>query len=273
MIRTTIAAALLAIAATAFAQKPAEKPAVTPQADSIGTRSDLQSILRAYPPEVGAVLKLDPTLFGNASYMANYPALASFVTDHPEVAHNPAFFLQNVAMPGGWEGRSGSMLRDIMSDLGGFTAFLVLTAVFVWVIRILIEQRRWNRTMHMQTEAHGKLLDRLTSNEDLKAYMQSPAGRRFLESAAIPLESAPRPMSAPIGRMFWSLQVGLIAIAFGIGFDIVSMKTQGDGATVLYGLGVTGILVGLAFVVSAIIFYILSRRFGLFEPPPVHDAQ
>ena len=40
----------------------------------------------------------------------------------------------------------------------------------------------------MQYQVHNKLLDRFTSNEDLLAYVQTPAGRRFLESAPIPLQ-------------------------------------------------------------------------------------
>src|SRR5581483_2358591 len=86
MIRTTIAATLLGITAAAFAQKPAPAPtststtAATIEADSRQTREDLTEILRRYPPQVPQVLKLDPTLFANNSYMANYPALATFVT-------------------------------------------------------------------------------------------------------------------------------------------------------------------------------------------------
>ena len=37
--------------------------------------------------------------------------------------------------------------------------------------------------MKIQTDAHTKIVDRLASNEDLLAYMQSPAGQRFLTSS------------------------------------------------------------------------------------------
>src|SRR6202158_3789445 len=67
-------------------------------ADSITVRQDFMSALRSLPPEVGMVLKLDPTLFGNHDYLASYPPLAAFVNEHPEVAHNPRFFLENVSV-------------------------------------------------------------------------------------------------------------------------------------------------------------------------------
>src|SRR5687767_12200279 len=64
------------------------------EADSNETRESLQVVLSKYPPQVSKVLKLDPTLFSNQAYLANYPALATFVAQHPEVAHTPAFYLE-----------------------------------------------------------------------------------------------------------------------------------------------------------------------------------
>jgi len=54
-------------------------------------------------------------------------------------------------------------------------------------------------------------------------------------------------------------------IAAGIGFDLASLRVQGNGSQALYAIGVIGILVGIALVISAIVFYALSRRFGLWE--------
>lgn len=294
MIRTTIAALLL-IATTAFAAERAEKAtakadtaatgtaiaqsttATAIDADSRRTRDELSEILRRYPPELPQVLKLDPTLFANSAYMANYPALATFVNQHPEVAHNPDFFLESFPNP-----RERNLppsgyraFREILGDVGGFVVFLVLVSVFVWGIKTLIEQRRWNRLNRMQIEVHSKLLDRFTSNEELLAYMQTPPGRRFLESAPIPLEAGPRPISAPVSRIFWSLQAGLVAIAFGVALDIVSMRTQGhEVSEYLYGVGMVGLLIGIALVASAGLFYALSRKFGLWSPPAApSDAQ
>src|SRR5687767_12677092 len=62
------------------------------EADSNETREALQVVLSKYPPQVSKVLKLDPTLFSNQAYLANYAALATFVAQHPEVAHTPAFY-------------------------------------------------------------------------------------------------------------------------------------------------------------------------------------
>src|SRR5262245_62139397 len=95
-------------AVTALAQK--KEPKVTPtnttteaataaatyaNGDSHATREEFRELLRRLPPEVGVVLKLDPTLFNNQQYLATYPALGGFVATHPDVIHSPAFYLES----------------------------------------------------------------------------------------------------------------------------------------------------------------------------------
>lgn len=260
MTRLKMTIAVLLISAAAFAQK------VPAAASATETREQLREILREHPPQLAAVLKLDPTLLTNQPYLATYPDLTQFVAQHPEVAHNVGYYFSGI--PTDFEGAEANYRNwhEISGDIAGFSVFLIVTCVFVWGIRTLIEQRRWNRLSAIQTEVHSKLLDRFSSNEDLLAYLQSPAGKKFLESAPIPLEAGPRPMSAPVGRIFWSLQAGLVLLAAGGGFDAVSMRVAGAGSTALYGIGVILLLIGAALVLSAGAFYVLSRRFGLWQP-------
>lgn len=280
MIRRTLALIFFALAANALAAQPAPATATATataaiDADSRQTREELKSLLRRYPPELGYVLKLDPTLFGNQTYLTNYPALANFIAQHPEVAHNPSYFLDEVTLPNERyepDPPGLRMWRQIVGDIFGGIAFVIVTSVLIWIIKTLVDQRRWNRLSRVQTEVHGKLLERFTSNEELLAYMQTPAGKRFFESAPIALEAGPRPMQAPISRIFWSLQAGLVLIAMGIGFDLVSLRVKGEASEALYGLGMIGLLIGVALAVSAGVFYVLSRKFGLWQPPAANES-
>ena len=88
---------------------------------------------------------------------------------------------------------------------------LTVIGTAAWLIRSAIEYRKWLRVSKTHVDTHAKLMDRLTSNEDLVAYMQSPAGRRFLEAAPIPLrrdrERSPRHWAAfcgPCRQASWS---------------------------------------------------------------------
>ena len=143
---------------------------------------------------------------------------------------------------------------------------LAMGAGLIWLIKTLIEHRRWSRLSKIQTEVHNKLLDRFTSNEDLLAYIQTPAGKRFLESAPIPLDS-PRAINAPLGRILWSAQAGAVLTVLGLGVALVSRNSLEEVAAPLAAFGVVIIALGLGFLVSAFLAYVLTRRFGLLTNP------
>jgi hypothetical protein len=172
------------------------------------TRRRLYEVLQQFPPSLREVLRLDPSLLTNPAYLEPYPALAEFLDQHPEVAHNPGFFIPDFHQFR--DDRSDpklAIVRTIEESLAGLAlliGFLTVVGTIAWLLRTLIEHRRWLRVSKIHTDTHTKLLDRLTSNEDLMAYMQSSAGRRFLEAAPIPLGAGPRALSAPLGRILWS---------------------------------------------------------------------
>src|SRR5881628_54726 len=100
---------LLTTAGHAAAQaRPAPPPSTPPAATVVTdqnareTRDRLRDILGQYPPSLALVLQLDPTLLARQDYLAPYPTLASYLAQHPEVAHNPAYFLGDQIGPGGF---------------------------------------------------------------------------------------------------------------------------------------------------------------------------
>ena len=184
------------------------------------------------------------------------------------MAHNPGYFFGGVRLYD-WrpdpKGAAIDMWRDVAQGLIIFSVFLVVTGILTWLVRTLIDYRRWLRLSRIQTEVHTKLLDRLTSNEDLLAYIQSPAGKRFLESAPIPVDIGPRSISAPVGRILWSVQAGVVLAAGGFGLLYVSGNVIEDVAPGIFAMGVLAVAFGAGFVASAGIAYLLSQRLGLLE--------
>jgi hypothetical protein len=263
--------------ATAQEANRAERPeesavtstaSTTMYADSHETREALQNLLSKYPPQVGRVLKLDPTLFSNQAYLANYPGLAAFVTQHPEIAHTPAFYLESIWVPNDSrpESTSERIWRETIEGVWIFMIVILVTGSFVWLIRTLIEHRRWSRLTRTQAEVHGKLMDRLGSNAELLAYMQTPGGKRFLESAPIALDAGPRAASVPFGRILWSIQVGLILGAAGLGLVFVSRGVERSVGQPLLAMGTLAVAVGIGFLLSAFVSFVLSKRLGLLGP-------
>ena len=130
------------------------------------------------------------------------------------------------------------------------------------LIKTLIDHRRWTRLSKIQTDVHTKILDRFSSNDDLMAYIQTPAGRKFLESSPISIDT-PRSLSAPLGRILWSAQAGAVLTVLGLGITLVSRNALEEVAPPLAAMGAVVISLGVGFLVSAFLAYTLTRRFRL----------
>jgi hypothetical protein len=249
------------------------EPAAAPQeqANAEDVRNHLDEVLRQYPPSLPRVLALDPTLLDNTDYLQPYADLAKFLAVHPEIKHNPGYYLAN--FDSNFRGspnrltpqdRAFDMWRDAIQGFTIGAVMLTIAGGLFWLLRSLIEHRRWSRLSKIQTDVHNKLLDRFTSNEDLLAYIQTPAGRKFLESAPIPLDS-PRAISAPVGRILWSAQAGAVLTVLGLGFEVVAKSAVEEISGPVAAMGAVVIALGVGFLVSAILAYLLSRRFGLMN--------
>ncbi len=250
-----------------WAQKP-NKPApsfAVDQPNAGHTRDEFQRLLNQYPPAVRQVLAIDPELLGNEGYLAQYPALAAFVGGHPEIARNSAFYAgepdRSFRRPA--ISASAEIAQEVIRGSGLLAVMLTIVGGLTWLIRTLVDYRRWNRLTKIQTDVHTRLLERFTSNEELMAYIQSPAGAKFLESSPILLDPGPKQISAPLGRILWSLQAGLVLAAAGIA--LMSMHVDAEVQDAVQGFGMLAVAIGAGFVLSAGVSYLISRRLGLIH--------
>lgn len=255
------------------ATSPLPSAPAVPLVDSETTRAQLIEVLNSLPPQVGKTLKLDPTLWSNQAYLANYPALASFINAHPEVTHSPAYFLEEIWIPSDPRPETVSfrMWNQVLETISIFTGFAIFGGILMWLIRTIIDHRRWSRLTRTQAEVHNKLLDRFASNEDMLKYINTPAGQRFLESAPIQIEG-PRSISSPAGRVLWSVQVGIVLAAAGVGLKLISWTAiDKDVVQPLAAMGILGMAIGAGFIVAAAASFVLSRRLGLWQAPAMES--
>lgn len=231
------------------------------------TRERLRQLLDEYPPTVEQVLRLDPMLLSRAEYLGTYPKLAAFLAQHPEVAHNPVFFLGD----SGYRVidnrvRAINVVQGVLAGIAGLIIFSTTVGLLVWVIRSVINYRSWLRATKIQTDAHTKIFDRLSSNEELMAYVQSPAGQRFLTSTSLTVDVLPRSVGAPLGRILWSMQAGVVVAFAGAGLWVAKASVIDEVAQLLQVISVLAMTIGVGFIVSAFLAYVLSYRLGLMEP-------
>ena len=274
------------------AQAPAERRPVqaapgqtTPNRDQVSrdrnfdaqeTRRDFLDLLRKHPPAVARVLKLDPSLMRNETYLSAYPLIGEFISSHPEIPQNTSFYLEQVYGVDNWQPDNPQLdlIQGTLAGLAGLTAFAVVLSTLIWLIKTTIEHRRWSRLSKIQAEVHSKLMDRFSSNDELMTYVQTPSGRRFLESGPSPLQepASPRMAAAPFTRILWSVQIGIVMLALALGLLFVSGNTVEEAKQFFFIFGCLALALGAGFTVSAAASYVLSRKLGLFDPPAADHA-
>jgi hypothetical protein len=233
--------------------------------DASSTREQLRSILRTYPEAVGEILRRDPSLMSRADYMASYPQLAQFIAQHPEIPRNVEYYFDGY-------GRQSRQQLDpqyealgvLLGGLAGTLAFGAMIGVMTWLVRSFTQHRRWMKASQVQAEVHSKMMDRMSTNEELLAYIQSPAGRRFLEAAPIQPEADGPALRAPIGPIIWSMMAGIVLSTVGAGFRVAG-STIGDEVQQAFNVvGVIILALGIGFMIASLMAYVVSSRLGLF---------
>jgi hypothetical protein len=252
-------------------------PATVNDEDREATRERLISLLRL-SPKLTAVLSRDPSLLSDQEYVSrNNPDLAQFLQQHPEIARNPEYYLY--ARIGG-TGNPGLRLEQYVwpetnynrayvweryvSHVMGFLVFIVILAALLWLLRLVLENRRWNRIVKLQSDVHGKLLDKFSNHQELLTYMNTEAGKRFLEAApmAVGFElTAPAKMS--LARVLMPLQLGVVLTLMGIGFLWLRNNIPAEIQTPALIFGTLGLTLGIGFIISAGLAYFLARHLDL----------
>jgi hypothetical protein len=254
--------------------QPVPSPSIAFDTDAREVREQFEQLLSKFPPEVGRILKMDPTMMSNEGYLQQYPALQQFLAAHPEIARNPAFYLEFVRQsydftrPTDPRSRAIDLWDGVIEGIGVFFVVVFISSMIAWLVKTVLHHRRWLRTSKIQTEVHNKLLDRFAGTNELLSYVQSPAGRRFLEAAPIPVEAATeRHVAAPLNRILWSVQAGIVLVIGGFGLQYVSGSILDEVAQGLWTMGVLATAFGAGFIVAGAFSYVMSRRLGLLEPP------
>lgn len=274
----------------ATASKPAPSIETVPnERDVAANQTELIQLLRL-SPTLTTVVAHDPSLLSNQEYVGrNNPQLAAFLAAHPEVARNPEFYLfshlkhdegqpdealERAVWPDVYRSQpTQSSFERVWNDAIPLLAFACgLTGIFL-LARMFVENRRWSRIFKLQSEVHGKLIDKFTSNQELASYMQTDAGRKFLEAAPIPIGiEQDRRMPSAVARVLTPLQAGIVMVLLGIG--LLSLRHAGpDMDEPMLVFGTVVLMPGIGFIISAGVSWLLAAKLGLMPADPAGSGQ
>jgi len=286
----SIAVLLGVFTAVSAAQAPRiAQPANAPQMsekDLAAMQDQLLQLLRV-SPTLAEVVAHDPSLLSNAEYVnRNNPELGQFLQAHPEIAKSPDFYLFNNLHPEHeqpaevlerrlWpqmsQPESSGLDRELLSDGIPFLVFLCILSALLWLTHVLLENRRWNRIFKLQTDVHGRLIERFGTSQEVLTYMSTDAGKRFLEATPIAVGFEKQaPVPSPVARVLTPLQIGIVMTLLGAG--LISMRHSiPDGGIALFVLGMVVLMPGLGFIISAGLTWVLARHLGLMPNSGARD--
>ena len=278
-----VVAVLTMFTAVSAAQAPrATQPATNPQqmsAKDVSAMQDQLLELLRVSPTLAEVVAHDPSLLSNADYVnRNNPQLGIFLQAHPEIAKSPDFYLFNNLHPEHeqpaqvlerklWpqmsQPESSGVDRELVNDGIPFLVFLCMLSALLWLTHVLLENRRWNRIFKLQTDVHGRLIERFGTSQEVLTYMSTDAGKRFLEATPIAVGfERQAPVPSPVARVLTPLQIGIVMSLLGAG--LISLRHNiPDGGIALLVLGTVVLMPGLGFIISAGITWVLARHLGL----------
>jgi hypothetical protein len=298
----SLALALAGITPSPAALPPQDAAGQSEVAVGSSTQQQLMAFLAAHNYIYSELVK-QPNLIRDKEYLQHHPELATFLKEHPEVAQIPSFAevwpvppemaanwvpelgRETLAGPCGpalkiqalqYEvdrARSGRFpeqygLARFINDAYPFLVFVIVLGALLWVLRVILENRRWGKVAKVQSEVHTKLLEKFGNSQELLAYMGTDAGRRFLESEPFQLEAqGTRPTPYPVGRILLSVQLGLVVLLVGVGLLFLRGRVT-EGAQECLILGTLASTVGIGFLLSAAASYGLSQHLGLLEGVP-----
>jgi hypothetical protein len=122
---------------------------------------------------------------------------------------------------------------------------------------VIANNRRLQAIAKTQADMQAKLLDKLSSSQELTEFLRTEQGQHLFDSAS----TAP---ADPYRRILASIQTGLILTLLGLSMLVVSrtiLEAQ-EGMTIF---GTMAAAVGIGFLASSGVSYMLSKSWGLFD--------
>ena len=146
-------------------------------------------------------------------------------------------------------------MEESLFPMIGTVAFVCVVG---WIIKVMSNNRKALRMASMQAELQSKLLDKFGSTSELLEYLQSDAGTGFVR--LLPAEGRPNPYD----KILSSVQTGIVLLMAGLACMFLRGQLT-EGFDEFTFLGALGVALGVGFLMSAAVAFLLSRKWGVIN--------
>jgi hypothetical protein len=132
--------------------------------------------------------------------------------------------------------------------------FFAMVAFIIWA-----KANARQQTARLQADVQTKLIEKFGSATEFIQFLQSPAGRQFLEGT---------PRALTRHRIAWGISSGIVVSCLGLAFIFLALRSDPDFIIP----GIILLALGIGFFVAAAVSLKLSRRWdqpGVPEQPNV----
>jgi len=128
-----------------------------------------------------------------------------------------------------------------------------------WIVWVVTTNRRKHQETVSRAQIQEKLLEKLSTNQDLAEFLKTEAGQELMSATA-------RETASPIRRILTSIQAGIVLLALGIAFlGLSRLAALEDGFEGLLVMGTMATALGVGFLLSGVFSYIVSKSWGLLD--------
>ena len=142
--------------------------------------------------------------------------------------------------------------------------FPILFALVGFIVWTTFSTIRRYKTAKLQAGLQTKLLEKFGSSQELLAYVQSDAGKHFLQSLAMEQRT-------PYSRILGAAQASIILVFVALAFLFLRGRVLGAEEGFLV-FGTITLSLGFGFGISAALSYYLSKSFGLLREIMEHRS-
>lgn len=138
-------------------------------------------------------------------------------------------------------------------DIVLMTVLPITILFWAWVVWIILEWRK----MGQKSKLQGKIVEKFTSVQEFKDFLQSQEGNKFLNFLKFNGLS-------PKGKILSSLSKGVILTMLGISLVIIGQIFTEEMRYFL-AFGIIFIALGVGFLIATFISYTLSKKWGIMD--------